>query len=333
MFNFTLPCCRHQRLQGLQHGRMRMALTQPDSIIKGCVFNIQHYSLHDGPGIRTIVFLKGCPLRCEWCCNPESQRLSPELAYNPNKCIGAQECFMCNEVCGEKAIGLSKNGTITINREICSSCFACVNICPSQALHIFGTHMSVPEVLKIVEADSAFYARSGGGLTISGGEPLMQPEFTLALLREARRRHIDCTIETCGFADWGVLEEVGRHLNFILFDIKTMNDTKHKNFTGVSNELILKNFRKLRAAFPQLHILARIPLIPGLNDSEEEIGEILSFIKGMKKVSCELLPYHRIGKSKYEFLGRDYCMAEAKLSDEKVRSLKDYVAAKCAEGD
>jgi pyruvate formate lyase activating enzyme len=307
-----------------------MTAPQADRTLKGCVFNIQHYSVHDGPGIRTIVFLKGCPLRCEWCCNPESQRLSPELAYNPQKCISVEECFRCKDVCGQSAIGLSEDRKITINREICDLCFACSDACPSRAMHVFGKYMTINEVLKIVEADSAFYARSDGGLTISGGEPLMQPEFTLALLREARRRHIDTTVETCGFADWAILEEIGGHLKFILFDIKTMNDEKHRAFTGVSNELILNNFRKLRDTFPQLHILARIPLIPGLNDSEEEIAEILSFLQGMKNVSCELLPYHRIGQSKYEFLGRDYTMAGVKLSDEKAQSLKDYVSANYA---
>ncbi len=310
-----------------------MTMTQTDRTLRGCVFNIQNYSVHDGPGIRTIVFLKGCPLRCEWCCNPESQLLSPELAYNPQKCIGIEECIRCNDVCRQFAIGQSGHKKITINRDICNLCFECVEACPSKAIHVFGNSMSVTEVINIVEADSAFYARSGGGLTISGGEPLMQHEFTLALLIEARRRHIDATVETCGFAEWDILEQVGSHLKFILFDIKSMNDTKHRTFTGVSNELILDNFRKLRDTFPQLHILARIPLIPGLNDSEEEIAEIISFIKGMKNISCELLPYHRIGQSKYEFLGRDYSMAGVKLSDEKAQSLKDYVIAHFAAGN
>jgi pyruvate formate lyase activating enzyme len=325
----ALPAALNPR-QGVQLWRSLMTTTQADSALKGCVFNIQHYSLHDGPGIRTIVFLKGCPLRCEWCCNPESQRLSPELAYNPKKCIGTEECFRCKDVCQQNAIGLAEDSKITINREICNLCFACVDSCPSRAMHVFGQYMSVGEVLKIVEADSVFYARSGGGLTISGGEPLMQPEFTLALLREARRLHIDSTVETCGFADWAILKEVGRHLKLILFDIKSMNNTKHKTVTGVSNELILGNFRKLRDAFPKLQILARIPLIPGLNDTEEEIGAILSFIKIMKNVSCELLPYHRIGQSKYKFLGREYCMAGVKLSDEKAQLLQDYVRANYA---
>ena len=300
---------------------------QNDKTVRGCVFNIQHYSVHDGPGIRTIVFLKGCPLRCEWCCNPESQRLSPDLAYNAGKCIGVDECYRCGEACTAQAIGLSPDRTITINRDICKHCFLCAEACPSKAMHVFGSDMTVQEVLKVVEADSAFYSRSGGGLTISGGEPLMQHEFTLALLREARRRHIDSTIETCGFADWSLLQEASGHLKFILFDIKSMDDEKHKKLTGVSNDLILTNFTKLREAFPELHIRVRVPLIPGFNDTEAEIEKILAFIRGMRNTSVELLPYHRIGQSKYMFLGLEYPMGGAVLSDEKAESLKKYVLA------
>lgn len=296
----------------------------------GCVFNIQHYSVHDGPGIRTIVFLKGCPLRCRWCCNPESQALLPELAYNPNKCIGSSECHRCKETCPSGAIAAVETGKIAIDRDACNRCFECVEACPSRAMHIFGKTMNVAEVLRIVEADNAFYSRSGGGMTVSGGEPLMQPDFTIELIKEAKKRHIDATIETCGFADWSNLEKVARHLRLILFDIKSINAEKHKAFTGVTNELILDNFQRMRENFPDLHILVRIPLIPGLNDSEAEIGEILSFIKNAPKVTYELLPYHRMGQSKYEFLGRSYPMADIKLSDERAKALKDWARANYA---
>jgi len=191
-------------------------------------------------------------------------------------------------------------------------------------MHVFGRELSVAEAIKIVEADNAFYSRSGGGLTISGGEPLMQPAFTLALIKEAKKRHIDATIETCGLADWQHLADVARHLKLILFDIKSMDAEKHKVFTGVSNERILANFKRLRSEFPDLHILVRIPLIPGLNDTEEEIAAILGFLQGMPNVSYELLPYHRMGQSKYEFLGRSYPMADIKLNDERAKELKDW---------
>jgi pyruvate formate lyase activating enzyme len=293
----------------------------------GCVFNIQHYSVHDGPGIRTIVFLKGCPLRCRWCCNPESQIAAPELAYNPNKCIGSSECHRCKDVCPTGGISVGDNGKIVIDRTRCAACFQCVEACPSKAMHVFGREMSVAEVIKIVEADNAFYSRSGGGLTISGGEPLMQPAFTLELIKESLRRRIDVTIETCGFADWQHLAEVARHLKLILFDIKSLNAEKHKSYTGVSNERILANFKRLRSEFPDLHILVRIPLIPGLNDTEEEIAEILGFLQGMQNITYELLPYHRMGQSKYEFLGRPYPMADVKLGDERAKALKDWARA------
>lgn len=191
-------------------------------------------------------------------------------------------------------------------------------------MHLFGKTMSVSEVLTDVESDSAFYSRSGGGLTISGGEPLLQHGFTMALLEEAKKRRIDATIETCGLADWEALAGAAQYLKLILFDIKSVNPEKHKAFTGVSNEIILKNFKLLRQTFPQLAILARIPLIPGFNDSEKELGEILEFLRGMLNVTYEILPYHRMGQSKYQFLGRDYPMGDEKLSDDKAKELKAW---------
>ncbi len=301
-----------------------MSVLEHDNKKTGCVFNIQQYSVHDGPGIRTTVFLKGCPLSCRWCCNPESMQSSPELAYNQSKCIGVEECSRCKTACSFGAIEEGEGGKITINREACQKCFSCEGMCPSTAMHTFGKQMSVPEVLEVVEEDSAFYSRSGGGLTISGGEPLMQADFAVALLKEAKRRRINTTIETCGYADWSKLKEVAQHLKTIIFDIKSMDAAKHKEFTGVSNDLILSNFINLREAFPHLDIWVRTPLIPGFNDSEEDIGQILGLIKGMPNIKYELLPYHPMGQSKYRFLGRDYPMGEQKLSDEKFKSLRDF---------
>jgi pyruvate formate lyase activating enzyme len=248
-----------------------------------------------------------------------------EVAYKSEKCIGTDVCDLCKRACAVGAISNADAGKISINRELCNNCLACSGACPAEALHTFGNQMSVQEVIKAVEADSAFYTRSGGGLTVSGGEPLMQSEFTVALLKEAKKHRINVTIETSGYAEWSKLEEVAQLLKLIIFDIKHIDEEKHREFTGVSNALILNNFKMLRETFPELEILVRTPVIPGFNDSEEELSKIIGFIKDLPNVKYEILPYHPLGQSKYGFLGRDFPMGDVKLSDEKFKSLKVYV--------
>jgi pyruvate formate lyase activating enzyme len=192
-------------------------------------------------------------------------------------------------------------------------------------MHIFGQTMSAAGVLAAVETDSMFYTRSGGGLTLSGGEPLMQADFVEEVLKESKRRRIDTAIETTGFADWAVLERIGVYLKAILYDIKCMDPDKHKQFTGVANELILHNFVRLHQAFPSLKIVVRTPVIPGFNDTEADIGAILDFIRNTPNVDYELLPYHRLGQQKYGYLGRSYPMADAVLNNEKVKALQEFV--------
>jgi len=291
----------------------------------GRVFNIQNYSVHDGPGIRTIVFLKGCPLSCAWCSNPESQRIESDLAYNSNKCIGLQECGRCHKVCPHGAIIKTDNNNISINRQLCQECFLCVAECPSQALHTFGELKSIDEVLKVVEADGAFYARSGGGMTISGGEPLMQAEFTIPLLKEAKRRRINTAIETCGYTDWEILKTACQYLDNILFDIKSMDDEKHIRFTKVSNKVILNNFTQLCEEFPKMKILVRTPVIPGFNDTAADIMEIIDYIKDKPNVRYEILPYHPLGQAKYEYLDREYTLGGIKLDMETEQNLKEII--------
>lgn len=287
----------------------------------GIVFNIQRYSVHDGAGIRTVVFLKGCPLRCQWCSNPESQERAPELAYNEKKCLGRTLCGSCQAACPYGALTDGENDKIACRRSHCQRCFSCVADCPSTALHILGKTMTVAEVMKVVETDSAFYFRSGGGLTISGGEPLMQAGFVTALLREAKRHRIDATIETCGYADWSALAEVAGQLSRIIFDIKSLDAAKHRFYTGASNALILDNFMKLRETFPGLDILVRTPVIPGFNDSPDEIRAIRDFTARFARVRYELLPYHRLGQQKYTFLGRDYPLGDRLLPEGKMAGL------------
>lgn len=281
--------------------------------IQGYVFNIQRYSVHDGEGIRTNVFLKGCPLRCRWCSNPESQELKPELARNEQRCLGVEKCDFCAAACKHDALGLPETGMPVVLREKCQRCMACAACCPTGALTPFGSLMSVEEVIRNVEKDSIFYSRSGGGMTLSGGEPLLQSEFAMALLREAKRRRIHSAVETCGQVPWEVYEEACVLLNEMLFDIKLIDPEKHKLHTGTNNRLILNNIRGILENFPSLKVCVRTPVIPGVNDSPEDIAAILNFLAPYPAAHYELLPYHRLGTQKYFFLDREYPMGETAL--------------------
>jgi pyruvate formate lyase activating enzyme len=283
--------------------------TQPPT---GMVLNIQHFCTHDGPGIRTTVFFKFCSLRCKWCSNPESIHPKPELAYNPSKCIGVKECGLCLKECPEPAIfTVDPDIKVKINWDHCTNCGKCVPVCPPQALSLFGHEMTVDEVLAEVEQDSGFYQESGGGITVSGGECLLQPEFTAALLASAHERGINTAIETAGNVPWAFMEKVLPHVDTVLHDHKLTDPERHKKWTGVDNARILANFKKAYETFPDKKFIARTPLIPGVNDDEEHIRAVLAFIRPHKNVvDYELLPYFRFGESKYGFLGRVYELAD-----------------------
>ncbi len=274
----------------------------------GIVFNIQKYSLHDGLGIRTVVFLKGCGLRCAWCSNPESHKPLPQLAYNRNKCLSFEACGRCLKVCPTGAVKRGAESRIQIERKSCTECLACARVCPARALNVLGERMRANQVIDQVEEDSLFYSRSGGGLTLSGGEPMDQPEFSLSLLKEAKRRRINTAMETCGLCRWPPLKSACGHLDHLLYDVKTMDSKKHRIFTGHPNQVILKNLASVRENFPDLPISVRTPVIPGFNDRVEEIRAIAGHICAMAKMCYEVLPYHRMGKSKYEYLGLTYPM-------------------------
>ena len=281
---------------------------------QGMVFNIQKYSVHDGPGIRTIVFLKGCPLSCRWCSNPESQKSCAELACNPGRCIGISKCGHCLPVCPHGSIVCGADDKPRVERSRCNGCaMPCADVCPAQGLLVYGKKRDVADVLRVVEQDMAFYARSGGGLTLSGGEPLLQGGFAVALLREARARRIKTAVETCGMASAATVREAAPHLSYVLYDIKHMDSAVHEARTGQPNARILENFRILAEEFPDLPILARTPVIPGFNDTTEAIAAIARFIKPYGRVNYELLPYHRLGTQKYHFLGREVPMGEVSL--------------------
>ena len=273
-----------------------------------------------------MVFLNGCPLRCNWCSNPESQPSRPDLALNLNRCMGMSECDRCLKVCPTAAIIPAESGKVSLNRQLCNLCFECIPECPTGALHAFGSLRSVGEVMAAVEADGLFYARSGGGMTLSGGEPLIQGEFAVALLREAKRRRIDTAIETCGHVEWQVLQDAAELSDTVFFDIKCADPAKHKAFTGVDNTLIVANLRKLVTTFPQLSITVRTPLVPGFNDSAKDISEIIGLLRGMPAVTYEVLPYHRLGMPKYEYLGRTYLLGDATLDPATERALKELVS-------
>jgi len=274
--------------------------------VAGTVFNIQRYSLHDGSGIRTMVFLKGCPMRCRWCCNPESQNSYPEILYVESKCIGKAACGYCLERCEQDAISFDPQGVAVIDRSKCNDCLNCAGDCPAKAIRVEGWTATAEEILDEVEKESVFYRDNTGGITVSGGEPLYQSDFLLALLQEAKKRKIGTAIETCGFGSYDVLQQAAPLLDSVLYDLKSLNDDKHREWTGQSNALILENFQKLCVDCPNLTKVVRTPIISGFNDSEQDIEAIRSFVKNIPGVSFETLPGHRFGAGKYAALGREY---------------------------
>lgn len=265
---------------------------------KGLVSDIQRFSIHDGPGIRTLVFMKGCPLGCLWCSNPESQNRTMEIAFVESNCIG---CGKCYEVCGLDAID---EHTFEIDRGICDNCGKCVEVCPGNAKKMIGRWYCVPELIREVERDRIFYRNSGGGVTVSGGEPSLQHKFVSSFLKKCQELNLDTAVETCGYAKWEHLRPIIGYSNLVFFDIKHMNAEIHKRLTGRGNQLILENARKASLISP---ITIRIPVIPGYNDSVENIEATAEFARKLKNLNkIELLPYHSLGEHKYTWLGKQY---------------------------
>lgn len=288
----------------------------------GRIFNIQRYSIHDGPGIRTLVFFKGCPLRCLWCSNPESQKETPELFFTWRKCIG---CGRCIEVCPTGAMK-PPDGSSRIDRSLCTNCGMCADICPPHALEIKGKSMTVEEVMKEARKDLRFFQNSGGGVTLGGGDPSMYPDFARELLTACHDEGIHTAVETCGYADWEAMEKIAEQTDLFLYDVKAMDSDLHRRLTGRDNDLILQNAQRISEMGVEMTI--RVPLVPGMNDSEENIAAIAEFVRVLPyKTNLELLPYHRLGESKYESLGRPYSLQGLEPIDpDRIAMLRDLVA-------
>lgn len=286
---------------------------------QGVLFNIQRYSLHDGPGIRTIPFFKGCPLSCKWCSNPESQNPHPEIVYNQISCV---HCGKCLAACPEHAIALSN--PFFIDRDKCINCGHCADVCPTGALEIKGKTMSVEQVLLELKKEENLFRRSGGGVTLSGGEPLQQPVFARELLKGCKEKGWHTAMETTGCAPKEVIEDVFPWVDLALTDIKALNPQIHKENTGVDNTLILENL--MRISFIT-KVVVRIPVIPGVNDNPDEIRAIGEFARLLSNVdTIHLLPYHTYGQNKYSLLGRIYPMGDTPvMADEQVEPLRDVI--------
>lgn len=266
------------------------------------IFEIKGNSLDDGPGIRTVVFFKGCPLSCHWCHNPESQRRERELSFDKKKCAG---CDACIASCPAKA--LDRKNPFFIDRGRCTHCMACIDACPSGALSIVGTAMTVDEIVRIVEKDIPFFNNSGGGVTLSGGEPTLFMDFTARLAAELRRRGVRTLLETCGLFNYSAfMERIYPHLAMVYFDIKILDEERHRRLCGQSNGVILENFKKLHRASREggIPVLPRIPLIPDLTATDENLAAIARFLRDERALRVSLLQNNPLWFDKNEMLGR-----------------------------
>jgi len=286
-------------------------------LIGGYVFDIQGFSVHDGPGCRTLIFLKGCTLHCDWCSNPEGIDPYPNLMFDYEKCI--RDGF-CINACPLGALQFLQN-ELTINREVCLACkeFLCTKECLTNALRLAGSFTTINELFKIIQRDRQFWG-SEGGITLTGGEPLLQIDFAKEILKRCYDAYIHTAIETCGNVPWKNFAEALLWIDFIYFDLKLINSAIHKKLTGTGNEMILDNARRLAASFKG-KLIFRLPVLPGINDSTEQLAEVISFMNSINKDEIQILPLHHLGREKYRLLGKKYKMTGYRTpsSDEMIR--------------
>lgn len=285
----------------------------------GTIFNIQKYSIHDGPGIRTTIFFKGCPLNCLWCHNPESQDINKQIIFSPQKCIACGECY---EGCTNKAL-IPQNSKIIRNKEKCNLCGSCTENCVTEAMEMIGEEITLKKLMKEIKKDMVFYEESGGGATFSGGEPLIQSRFLRSILKECKKLGIHTTLDTSGYGPWEVLKELCDDVDLFLYDIKHINDSRHIELTGLSNKCIIENLKKLVAYGKNIWI--RAPIIPSINDDKENIKGIGELMNSLSLEEIFILPYHNIGTDKYQSLGRNYNLSDINVPTDKH---VEYIAAK-----
>ncbi|MTI68554.1 MAG: glycyl-radical enzyme activating protein [Firmicutes bacterium] len=284
---------------------------------KSIIMNIQKFCVHDGPGIRTTIFFKGCPLNCIWCHNPESQRFNKEIMFDYEKC---SKCGECIKRCKSKALSIKK-GIIHYDPSLCNFCGVCIDFCINNARSLVGKVFSVSELLKEIEKDMIFYEESGGGVTLSGGEAMEQIDFIKDLVKQCKSKGISIAIDTCGYTPFENFEKIFDYVDIFLYDIKLINSNKHKKYVGVYNELILKNLKKLSDKGANIHL--RLPLIEPINTSDDDIYNLLDYLKDINISKINLLPYHKIGGHKYKKLNIKYDFKSMKKpSDKRLEEIK-----------
>lgn len=291
--------------------------------MKGMIFDIKRYAIHDGPGIRTTIFFKGCTLRCLWCHNPEGIEREREIMFRSERC--SVECQDCVFICPQGAI-TKKRKAVSIDPLRCDLCAKCEEACAYEAVELVGREVSVQDVIDEIEKDRIFYDESKGGVTFSGGEPLVQPDFLLELLTELKKRDVHTAVDTSGFVPFEILERISQKANLLLFDLKVMDEEKHKKYTGESNTLILENLRKLFKNGKK--VIIRMPVLAGVNDDDENIQKQAEFLRSCGRIEeIDLLLYHRGGEAKRKRLRKKGSAADFRApSDQSLQNIKDRLS-------